>query len=160
MVYAFALFLLPPLLIFGIYHLTLWLNVLGIRGMVFWRRVALASAIAHVFLAAGLFLFSYLDYRANAALVGQAFDTFFFNRSAFWHVMLVFDTVPTVVLLGVFGVLDRFSISFLPVIPLTFGIVLLAGTIQWYWVGGGIAAACERLWSGLKTPDDEGPDWL
>ena len=74
--------------------------------------------------------------------------------------MLVFDTVPTVVLLGVFGVLDRFSISFLPVIPLTFGIVLLAGTIQWYWVGGGIAAACERLWSGLKTPDDEGPDWL
>ncbi len=166
MIYGFAVILLPPLLVFGVYHLSLWFNVMDIQGRVFWRRVALASAISHLLLAVGFFVFSYMDFRLTTNIAGsaQAFDAFLFNRSPFWSLLLVFDTGAMVVVLGVFGALDWLGISLGFTVPLTAGIVLLAGTLQWYWVGGAIGAGFERLWSGLKGPEDEPggdrPGWL
>jgi hypothetical protein len=156
-IYILALILLPPLLVFGVYHLSLWCNVMAIQGRVFWRRVALASAISHLLLVIGFFLFSYVDYRLNRNISGAAaaFDMFLFNRSPFWSLLLLFDTAAMVLLLGVFGALDWLGISIGITLSLTSGIVLLAGTLQWYWIGGAIGAGLERLWSGLKGPDDE-----
>jgi len=156
-IYIFAASLLPPLLVFGVYHMSLWFNVMDIRGRIFWRRVALASAISHLLLAGGFFLFSYMDFRLNTTIAGsaQAFDASLFNQSPFWSLLLIFDTGAMVLLLGVFGALDWLGISFGFTVPLTAGIVLLGGTLQWYWVGGAIGAAFERLWSGLKGPEDE-----
>ncbi len=163
--YVLALVVLPPLFVFGIYHLSLWLNVAGIRSRVFWRRVALASAISHGVLALGFFLFSWLDYRMSGDIAGvnQSFESFLFNTSPFWSLMSVFDTIAMVVLLGVFGTLDNLGVGFGPVVGLTAAVVFLVGTLQWYWVGGSIGAAFERLWSGLKGPDDDpggGRPWL
>lgn len=166
MIYVLAVVLLPPLLVFGIYHLSLWFDVMAIQGRVFWRRVALASAISHLLLAIGFFLFTYTSYRLNANIPGsaQAFGAFLFNQSPFWSLLLIFDTVAMVMLLGVFGALDWLGISFGITVPITTGIVFLAGTLQWYWIGGAVGAALERLWSGLKGPDDEPGDgragWL
>ncbi len=156
-IYVLAVILLPPLLVFGIYHLLLWFNVMAINGRVFWRRVALASAVSHVLLVTGFFLFSYMDYRLHVNIAGtpQAFDAYLFNQSPFWSLLLVCDTAAMVVLLGVFGALDWLGISFGTTVALTAGIVLLAGTLQWYWIGGVIGAGLERLWSGLKGPEDE-----
>jgi hypothetical protein len=33
------------------------------------------------------------------------------------------------------------------------------GSVQWYFVGGGIGLLLERFWTGLKTGDDEG-EWF
>jgi hypothetical protein len=38
--------------------------------------------------------------------------------------------------------------------------VYFVGSLQWYFVGGGVGAVLERFWSGLKTGDDEDQDWL
>ena len=166
MIYVLAAVLLPPLLVFGVYHLSVWFNVRGIGRDVFWRRVALASAISHLLLAIGFFCFSYFDYRLNGNIAGtpQRFDDFLFNRSPFWSLLFVFDTLAMGVLLGVFGALDWLDIRFGMTVPLTTAIVGLVGTLQWYGVGGAIGAGVERLWSGLKGPEDEPGDeprgWL
>ncbi len=164
--YAVAVVLLSPLLVFGVYHLSLWFNVMGIRTRVFWRQVALASAIAHLLLVIGFFVFTYVDYRLNANIAGAVgvFDVFLFSRSPFWSLVSVFDTVAMVVILGTFGTLDWLGIDFGTTVPVTAGIILLVGTLQWYWIGGAIGGAFERLWAGLKGPEDDpqdGPaDWL
>jgi hypothetical protein len=155
-----ALGLLPLLLVFGVYHLSLWMNLLRVRSMVFWRRTALASAVSHVAFSAGLFLFSYLDYRANGAIAGPglAFDAFLFTRPLFWSLLALFDTLGMLLLLGLFGLLEGVPIRPGITVWLTIGTVLVVGTVQWYWIGGGIGAVVERLWSGLKGPDeDDGP---
>ena len=43
--------LLPLLLVFGLYHLLTWFNVLQINQRAYWKRVALSSAGAHFLLA-------------------------------------------------------------------------------------------------------------
>ena len=161
MTYILAATLLPPLLIFGLYHLATWFNLFGISNMVFWRRLALTSAIAHGFLATGLFLFSYYDFQTNRLLVsgGSSFEAFLFSRSEFWRLMVIFDTVPTLLTLGLFSAADRFGVPLSQPLLVTVFIVFLAGTAQWYWVGGDLAAALERIWEGLKTQDDD-LDWL
>jgi hypothetical protein len=157
MVFVMAVLLLPPLLIFGIYHLSLWFNLLGIRRMVFWRRVALTSVVAHTLLAAGFFAFSYLDYQANRDLVfvGQTLDSYLFNRSEFWSLMVIFDTLPTLTVLGLFALLDRFDVALPQLVGVTVAIVFLLGSFQWYWIGAGIGALFERIWAGLKGPGAE-----
>jgi hypothetical protein len=32
----------------------------------------------------------------------------------------------------------------------------VAGTVEWYFVGGGVGALLSRFWAGLKTDDE---DW-
>jgi len=157
MLYILAIVLLPPLLVFGVYHLALWVDLARVRSRAFWQRLATASAVSHVLLAIGFFLFSYLDYRINGSVrnAGLAFDAYFFDRSPFWSLAALFDTISMVVLLGIFAVLDRFGIPFGATVALTAGIVLIVGTFQWYWLGGGIGAALERLWRGLKGPEDD-----
>ena len=161
--YIAALLLLPPTLVFGVYHLAIWFNLAGINGRVFWRRVAMSSASSHVVFALGFFLLAYFDYRATRDLVASAppFDVFLFNGTEFWRVMLLFDTAPTISILGLFGLLSRFGIGSVPIIPMTVTVVLVIGSLQWYWIGGAIGAGFEKLWSGLKTgDDDELPPWL
>ncbi len=163
MAYSVLLFLMPPVLVFGVYHLAVWFDVAGIGRRVFWRRVAIASVFAHLLLVIGFFLLTYIDYRTNQNLTPTAgsYEMFLFNGSEFWRVMVMFDALPTVVLLGLFGTLDRMGLAAVPLIPLTIGTVLAVGSLQWYWVGGAIGAGFEKLWSGLKTgDDDELPPWL
>ena len=161
MTYILAATLLPPLLIFGLYHLATWFDLFGINKMAFWRRLALTSAIAHAFLVTGFFLFSYYDFQDNRLLLsgGSSFEAFLFGRSEFWRLMVIFDTVPAMVTLGLFSVADRFEIGLPAPLFATIVIVYIAGTAQWYWVGGGLAAALERIWEGLKTQDDD-LDWM
>ena len=161
MVYVMAIVLLPPLLIFGIYHLSLWFNLLGIRRMIFSRQIATTSAIAHALLITGFFVFSCLDYQANRDLVfvGQTFDSFLFNRSEFWNLVVIFDTVPTLALLGLFAALDRLGIALPGLVGITVAVVFLLGTLQWYWVAAGLGALFQKIWSGLKGPPDK-DRWL
>ena len=41
MLFTLMSFLLPPLFVFGVYHLLTWFNVLHINQRVFWKRVGL-----------------------------------------------------------------------------------------------------------------------
>src|SRR5215510_2862501 len=102
MIFTLASFLLPPLFVFGVYHLLTWFNVLQINRRVFWKRVAITSAACHVLLASGFFAFAYID-------AGEAatFGVYLFNRSNFWKLMTVFDTAPMLVIVGLFTAFDR-----------------------------------------------------
>ena len=157
-----AVLVLPPLLIFGVYHLALWGNLLGMARMPFWRRMALASGVGHLLLAAGFFLLLYLDFRSSVQIVpsGRSFEAFLINRSGFWQALLLFDSLPGVLILGIFEVLARTGRESAYSVPLILGVVAVAGTFQWFWVGAALGAVSERLWSGLKTPDDDLPDWM
>jgi len=150
------------LLIFGLYHLSLWFDMFRMRRMVFWRRVGSSSAIAHALFMGGLFVVFYLDYGAAGELVGIdiAFDAFLLNSTQFWQAMLLLDTLAAVTMIGILAALDYFGMTFGPIIPLTLAITLVLGTFQWYWIGGAIGAAFERLWTGLKGPEEEKRDWL
>src|SRR5688572_3281162 len=110
MFFTLASFLLPPLLVFGIYHLLTWFNVFHLNQRAYWTRVAIASAISHVLLATGFFVFAYVDFQERPRLDGvdTSFGRFLFDRSDFWHLLTVFDTAPMLVILGVFSLLDRF----------------------------------------------------
>src|SRR5215475_9996148 len=94
MLLTLASFLLPPLFVFGIYHLLTWFNVARINERVFWKRVAIASAVCHVLLASGFFVFSYVDAR------DVNFGIYLFNRSNFWKLMTIFDTAAMLLLFG------------------------------------------------------------
>lgn len=162
MFYLFATLLLPPLLVFGLYHLLTWANLFHLNSRNYWKRVALASAVSHFFLATGLFIFCYVEFRANSRMgyAGPAFGAFLFDRSEFWRMMLVFDTAPTLTILGLFAVLSRLGLNPPLLIVWTIGITYVVGTLQWYCVGGGIGAVLDRFWSGLKTREEEDEDWL
>jgi hypothetical protein len=155
-------FTMPVFLVFGLYHLLTWFNLLNISSRVFWKRIALTSAISHVILAVGFFIVSYVDYTMNlqTALVGLGFDGYLFNRSEFWRVMTIFDTAPMLALLGIFGTLDKLGINPPLLVAGTMAVTLLVGTVQWYFVGGGIGLLLERFWSGLKSNDETDQDWL
>src|SRR3954451_7722328 len=106
-------FMMPILLVFGLYHLLTWFDVMKINRRPFWKRIGLTSAISHVLLAVGFFVFSYVDYRANLSttLTGLGFDGYLFYRSEFWSVITIFDTAPMLALLGVFAVLDKLGLN-------------------------------------------------
>ncbi len=153
--------ILPPLLIFGLYHLLLWFDLFGMRDRVFWRRVGWSSACAHVLFTAGAFVLTWIDYRSTDRLFGAvSLDVFIMNSNEFWQVLFLFDTLSAVALLGLLAILDAAGVGSVPMATLTAGVVLSIGTFQWYWVGGVVGALLERVWSGLKTQDDDGPDWL
>ena len=152
MLFTLATFLLPPLFVFGVYHLLTWFNVLRINERIFWKRLAIASAISHVALASGFFVFSYVD------AAGADFAAYLFNRSGFWRLMAIFDTAPMLALIGLFTVLDRSGVNPPGLVTMTLAVTYVVGTLQWYFVGGGLGALLERFFEGLKTPDPE-DDW-
>src|SRR5438093_10372189 len=118
MLLTLASFLLPPLFVFGVYHLLTWFNVFRINERVFWKRVAITSAICHVLLVSGFFAFSYID-AGNTS----AFGIYLFNRSNFWSLMPIFDTAPMLVIIGVLAGLGRAGVH-----PLVLGAIAVAMT--------------------------------
>ncbi len=162
MVFTVASFLMPPLLVFGVYHLLTWFNTFGINERTYWRRVALASGISHFLLVTGFLVFWYIDLKNHVRLEGTdtAFGPFLFNRSDFWHLMTVFDTAATLAIVGLFSVLDRMGINPPGLVMVTFSLIYIVGTLQWFWVGGSIGALLEKFFAGLKTGDEEDEDWF
>ena len=73
--------------------------------------------------------------------------------------MEVFDTAAMVVILILFAGLDRAGINPPGLVPITIVLTLLVGTVQWFFVGGGIGALLERFFQGLRTPDPEDQEW-
>ena len=157
-----ASFLLAPLFVFGVYHLLTWFNVLKVNERVYWKRVAIASAISHFVLLSGYLVFAYFDFQGRLEIesASASFGSFIFNRSGFWRVMTILDTVPTLVLLAMFFILDRAGINPPGLLISTFAIAYLVGTLQWFWIGGGIGALLEKFWAGLKTGDEEEEEWF
>ena len=157
-----ASFLLAPLFVFGVYHLLTWFNVLRVNERVYWKRVAIASAISHFVLLSGYFVFSYFEFKGLLEIepASVSFGAFLFSRSGFWRVMTIFDTVPTLVLLAMFFILDRAGINPPGLLIGTFAIAYVTGTLQWFWIGGGIGALLEKFWAGLKTADEEDEEWF
>lgn len=149
-----AALLLPPLFVFGVYHLLTWFNAFSINQRVYWKRVAAASSISHFLLLTGFLVFLYVD------ADGAPFGPFLFDRSYFWRFMTLFDTAPMLVILAIFSVMARAEINPPGVLLLALGITYIVGTVQWFLIGGGIGALLERLWEGLKTGDEEDEDWL
>jgi hypothetical protein len=159
MLFTLGSFLLPPLLVFGVYHLLTWSNALGINRKVFWQRVAITSAICHVLLASGFLIFSYFDFRAAMASEPTSFGNYLFNRSNFWRLMTIFDTLPTFVLIGMFYLLDLAGLNPPGLLAVTISLTYIGGTLQWFIVGGGVGALLEKFFQGLKTPDPDEEDW-
>lgn len=151
----------PVLLVFGLYHLLTWFNVAGINDRVYWKRVAIAAALGHFFLASGFLAFTYLDFLSNRTLLtsGLDYSTVLFNHSDFWNVLALYDTLPMVLIYIVFAPLNSAGLSGTGLLVLTLAIVFTAGTLQWYYIGGGIGAVLQKFWEGLKTGDDE-EEWF
>ena len=42
---------------------------------------------------------------------------------------------------------------------MTLVITYVIGTLQWFFVGGGLGALLEKFFEGLKTPEPEEEDW-
>src|SRR3989442_10411145 len=151
MLFTFASLCLAPLLVFGVYHMLTWFDAFGINERAFWKRVALASAICHVLLASGFFVFSYLDFQTHLRLEpeGANFGPYLFNRSDFWRLLTIFDTAPMLVTVGLFSIFDRAGINPPGLLVWTAGITYIVGTLQWFLVGGGVGALLERFFEGL-----------
>ena len=162
MLFTLASACLPPLFVFGVYHLLTWFNVFGINKKTFWKRMAIASAISHLFLASGFFAFSYFDFRTHLLLEpeGSNFGSYLFNRSDFWRVMTIFDTAPMLAIVALSSMLDRAGINPPGFLAWVLAITYVAGTLQWFFLGGGIGALMERFFEGLKTPEPEDEEWF
>jgi len=160
MLNAFLAVLLPILLVFGLYHLFTWFDVFRINSRVYWKRVGLTAAISHFLLVSGFFVFTYFDWQANRlyVLLGMNYSTFLFKHSAFWQLLMVFDTVPGMGVLAAFALMGRAGISTL-LLPVAMAIIYVVGTVQWYFLVGGIGALLQRFWEGLKT-GEEGEEWF
>jgi hypothetical protein len=158
----FVAAVLPVLLVFGLYHLITWFNLFHVNGLLPWKRVGTASAIAHFLLATGFFVFSYVDYQANRDLSaeGMSYGTFLVNKTDFWRLITLYDTLPMAATLAVFAALDRFGLTPPGVLAMILVIVYVLGTIQWYFIGGVAGALLGRFWDGLKSPDDEEAGWF
>lgn len=160
MLNAFLAVLLPLMLVFGLYHLFTWFDVFRINSRPYWKRVGLTAAISHFLLLTGFLVFTYFDWQSNRVYIfaGMNYDTFLFNHSAFWRLLMVFDTVPALGVLAAFSLMHRAGMSSF-LLPIALGISYVMGTVQWYFVGGGIGAVLERFWEGLKT-GEEGEEWF
>jgi len=161
MVFLLTSILLPPLLVFGLYHLLTWINAFRINERAYWKRVAIAAAVSHVLLVTGFIVFTYWHFRSGrqADISIVTFGAFVFNRSEFWRLMLIFDTAPMIAILMLLAILQQTGLNPPGLLFITFGITYLVGTLQWFFVGGGIGALLERLWEGLKSPEDEDDQW-
>jgi hypothetical protein len=162
MLFTLASFCLPPLLVFGVYHLLTWFDVLEINESAFWKRLAIASAICHLLLASGFFAFSYFDFQTHLRLQAEeaGFGPYLFNRSDFWRLMTIFDTAPMLVIIVLFSLLDRAGINPPGLLGWTIAITYIVGTLQWFLLGGGIGALLERFFEGLRTPEPEDEEWF
>ena len=163
MVFLLTSILLPPLFVFGLYHLLVWFNLFRVNERAYWKRVAIAAAVSHVLLVTGFIVFTYFHFRSTRGQLDEpftSFGAFVFNRSEFWRLMLVFDTAPMLALLGLFALLDRAGLNPPGLLIVTFAVTYVVGTLQWFFVGGAIGAMLERFWSGLKSPEDEDEEWL
>jgi len=149
-----ASFLLAPLFVFGVYHLLTWFNIFRINERVYWKRIAIASAISHILLFTGFLVFSWFD------AAGAPFGPYLFNNSEFTRLLRVFDTAAMVIILLVFSAMARAEVNPPGLLALTLGISYVVGSLQWFLIGGGIGALLEKFWSGLKTRDDEDEEWL
>jgi hypothetical protein len=158
----FAGFLMPALLVFGLYHLLTWFSLLGINDLPFWKRVGVVSAISHGILVVGFFVFSYIDYGLNqtTTYVGLGFDAYLFNRSEFWRLSAVFDTAPMLALLGLAAALDKLNWNPGGMVALALAVTLLVGTVQWFFVGGAVGVLVERFWTGLRKAQDDNEEWF
>src|SRR2546421_13105810 len=109
MLFTLASFCLPPLLVFGVYHLLTWFNVFRINRLSFWKRVAVASATCHVLLASLFFAFSYFDFQARLRLEPEEakFGIYLFNGSDFWRLIAILDTPPRLAIVLSFSVVGR-----------------------------------------------------
>ena len=157
---AFLAVVIPLLLVFGLYHLLTWFNVLHINDRIFWRRVGMTAAIAHFLLATGFFLFTWFELQSNDTYIalGMSYAAYLFEHSAFWQVLGVFDTVAMLGILAVYTLMAQFGVSG-GLLGVAFAGTYLLGSLQWYYVGGGIGAVLEKLWGGLKT-GEEGEEWF
>jgi hypothetical protein len=149
-----ASFLLAPLFVFGVYHLLTWFNIFRINERVYWKRIAIASAISHVLLFTGFLVFSWFD------AAGAPFGPYLFNNSEFTRLLRVLDTAAMVIILLVFSAMARAEINPPGLLVLTLGLSYIVGSLQWFLIGGGIGALLEKFWSGLKTGEDEDEEWL
>jgi len=157
---AFLAVLIPLLLVFGLYHLFTWFNVLRINDRVYWRRVGLTAAIAHFLLVTGFLVFAWFELQSKQTYValGMSYATYLFEHSAFWQLLGVFDTVAMLGILAVYTLMSQAALSGGELGVALAGTYIL-GTLQWYYVGGGIGAALGKLWGGLKT-GEEGEEWF
>ncbi len=162
MLFTLASFCLPPLLVFGVYHLLTWFNVFGINRRTFWKRVAISSAVCHVLLASGFFGFSYFDFLAHLRLEpeGANFGPYLFDRSDFWRLITLFDTASMLVILGLSSILFRAGINPPAFLSWIVTITYIVGTLQWFVLGGGVGALMEKFFEGLKTPEPEDEEWF
>lgn len=153
---------LSVLLVSGLYSAMMWLDLLGMRRLVFWRRVAVSSVISHSVLFGVFMALAFVDFRATSHMIGTevSFSAFLFSNPDFWRVFLLFDTLPAILVLGILGVLDAVGSGAGAILPAAVVTVLLAGSVQWYAVGALVGTALARLVSGLRTPEDEMPDWF
>jgi hypothetical protein len=160
MVNAFLAVLIPLLLVFGLYHLLTWFNIFGINDRVYWKRVGMAAAISHFLLATGFFIFTWFDLQSNHTYValGMNYAKFLFEHSRFWDLIAVFDTVPMLGILAAFSLMNRAGLS-QSLLLVAIAIVYIVGTLQWYYVGGGVGAILQKIWGGLKT-GEEGEEWF
>jgi hypothetical protein len=160
MLNAFVTVATPFLLVFGLYHLFTWFDLFHLNRRTYWKRVGLTAAISHILLATGFFTFTYFDFETNraAAAPGMSYGTFLFQHSAFWRLAAVLDTAPLVAVLAVFTVMDRAGMTG-PLLLLAMALVYVVGTLQWYYVGGGVGLLLDRFWNGLKTGED-GEEWF
>jgi hypothetical protein len=71
--------------------------------------------------------------------------------------MAIFDTLPMGLLAGFFLLLEWMKLTPPGLLALTIVITYIVGTVEWYFVGGGVGALLSRFWAGLKTEDEE--DW-
>jgi hypothetical protein len=149
-----ASFLLAPLFVFGIYHLLTWFNIFRINERVYWKRIAIASAISHVVLLTGFLAFSWFD------AAGAPFGPYLFNNSEFTTLLRVFDTAAMFIILLVFSAMARAEVNPPGLLGLTIGISYVVGSLQWFLIGGAVGALLEKFWSGLKSPEDEDEQWL
>jgi hypothetical protein len=152
---------LPPLLVFGLYHLLSWLNLFHINERIFWRRVALTSAVSHLLLLTGFIVFTWLHFRSivHPDPAQADFGSFVFTRSEFWRMMLIFDVAPALIIVGMSVLLAGMDVNPPGLLVMTFAITYVVGTVQWYYVGGAIGSLLERFFEGLKTPEEE-DEWM
>lgn len=156
---AFLLVLTPLLLVFGLYHLFTWFNVFGINRYVYWKRVGLTSGIAHFLLATGFFLFAWYDLsRFTSRLSRIDYGTFVFQHSAFWQLLTTLDTLALLGTLGAFSLMGP-AVSSDRLALVAIAMTYILGTVQWYFIGGGIGAVLQKIWGGLKT-GEEGEEWF
>ena len=161
MLSALLLVLTPLLLVFGVYHFITWFDLFRAGAWPHWKRVGFAAVIAHFLLVTGFFVFSYLDYQANERFVpaGTNYGAYLFTHSEFRRLVSLFDTGAFVILLVLLTGMEQAGMSGTLLLPMTIGVVYVAGTLQWYFVAGGIGALLSRFWESLKTGDDD-EEWF